>query len=375
MVRRIRRLARRSELRFREIRLFVRALASVRHPVLAQIVPIRRCNLSCAYCNEYDKHSAPVATGVMLQRIDRLAALGTTAIDLSGGEPLLHPELDGIVGRIRGHGIIAGLLTNGYLLSKTRIEQLNRAGLDRLQISIDNLLPNEVSHKSLKVLDRKLELLAAHADFGVNINTVLGEGVGDPADAVAIARRALSLGFHASVGLIHDGRGQRRALSERHRAAFDAIAALTRGFYSHAHDRVFQRTLARGAPNVWHCGAGGRYLYVCEDGLVHWCSQQRGHPAMPLDACTPADLERERLAEKSCAPYCTVSCVHRVALLDQLRERPPEAIGAIAAAHAASGGRVPASVRVLTWTFLSGPPARRMRQLAQRTLGSGPHTR
>jgi hypothetical protein len=52
--------------------------------------------------------------------------------------------------------MIATLITNGYLLSRDRIRRLNRAGLDHLQISIDNVTPDEVSKKSLKVLDQKL---------------------------------------------------------------------------------------------------------------------------------------------------------------------------------------------------------------------------
>jgi len=66
------------------------------------------------------------------------------------------------------------MITNGYLLNVERIERLNRAGLDHLQISIDNLVPDEVSKKSLKVLDKKLEMLAEHAEFHVNINSVVG---------------------------------------------------------------------------------------------------------------------------------------------------------------------------------------------------------
>src|SRR5437879_7526214 len=101
----------------------------------------------------------------MFQRVDKLGELGTSVVTISGGEPLLHPELDEIIRRIRRHGIIAGLITNGYLLTPERIARLNRAGLDHLQISIDNVMPDEVSKKSLKVLDRKLEMLAQHAEF------------------------------------------------------------------------------------------------------------------------------------------------------------------------------------------------------------------
>ena len=116
-------------------------------------------------------------------------------ITISGGEPLLHPELDEIIRRIRNRGMIAGLITNGYLLVADRIQRLNRAGLEWLQISIDNVTPDDVSKKSLKVLDKKLELLAEHADFHVNINSVVGGGVCNPQDALTIGRRALDAGF------------------------------------------------------------------------------------------------------------------------------------------------------------------------------------
>src|SRR5215469_4001580 len=142
--------------RLRELRMIAKGLWSTGHPILAHIIPIRRCNLSCAYCNEYDKHSQPVPTETMFHRINRLADLGTTIITISGGEPLLHPELDRIIRQIRRRGMIAGMITNGYLLTAGRIHCLNRAGLEHLQISIDNVTPDEVSKKSLKVLDKKL---------------------------------------------------------------------------------------------------------------------------------------------------------------------------------------------------------------------------
>src|SRR5579872_3604425 len=128
-------LARRLHRRARELRMIAKGLLSTDHPILAHIIPMRRCNLSCAYCNEYDKHSDPVPTATMFQRIDRLADLGTTIITISGGEPLLHPELDEIISHVRHRRIIAGMITNGYLLTADRIKRLNRVGLEHLQIS------------------------------------------------------------------------------------------------------------------------------------------------------------------------------------------------------------------------------------------------
>lgn len=295
----------------------LKAVASTDHPLLAHLIPIRRCNLSCTYCNEYDDFSKPVPTDQMLRRVDRLGGLGTSVVTISGGEPLLHPDLDDIIHQMVKRRIVSGLITNGYLLTADRIQRLNRAGLEWLQISIDNVNPDEVSKKSLKVLDRKLQLLAEHADFHVNINSVVGGGVCNPQDALIIGKRALALGFSSTVGIIHDGQGQLQPLKEDERAVYHEMKQLERRSFTRINS--FQDNIAQGRPNQWRCRAGGRYLYICEDGLVHYCSQQRGYPGIPLEKYTVADLRREFSTEKSCAPHCTVSCVHQVSIFDAWR--------------------------------------------------------
>ena len=295
----------------------IKALASTDHPLLAHLIPIRRCNLACTYCNEFDNFSKPVPTEQMLRRVDKLGELGTSVITISGGEPLLHPDLDDIIRQMVRRRIVSGLITNGYLLTADRIQRLNRAGLEWLQISIDNVNPDEVSKKSLKVLDRKLQLLAEHADFHVNINSVVGGGVKYPQDALVIGRRALELGFSSTVGIIHDGGGQLQPLDEEERRVYHEMKQLEKRSFTRIN--AFQDNIAQGRPNQWRCRAGGRYLYICEDGLVHYCSQQRGYPAIPLEHYTVADLRREFYTEKSCAPHCTVSCVHQVSIFDSWR--------------------------------------------------------
>ena len=334
--------------------MFVRAMQSSSHPILAQIVPIRRCNLDCGYCNEYDKTSAPVPIDTMLRRIDRLADLGTTIITLSGGEPTLHPDLDAIIRRIRDRGAIATLITNGLLLTPERIRALNRAGLDYLQISIDNLAPDDVSKKSLRVLDRKLEWLARYAQFGVTINSVLGAGVRNPDDAIVVGQRARELGFTSTVGILHDPGGQLQPLAPDQRGVYDRFRRLKTGLFSFAHFDHFQENIGRGLANDWHCRAGGRFLYICEDGLVHYCSQQRGHPGIPLENYTVDDIRREAGRPKACAPFCTISCVHQTAMLDEFRERPKDTLAGILDRRRALDPQFhpPALVGMLSWLFL-----------------------
>ena len=313
--------------KLRELRMIAKGLLSTEHPVQAQIIPMRQCNLSCTYCSEYDDFSDPVPLEEMNARIDKLAELGTTLIVISGGEPLLHPDLDEIIRRIRRRGMIAGLITNGYLLVPERIQRLNRAGLDHLQISIDNVMPDDVSNKSLKVLDKKLQWLQEHADFHVNINSVVGAGVRNQGDALTVAKRALELRFSSTVGIIHDDSGQLKPLSSEAQAVFHEIRKLSK--LSYARLNGFQEKIALGLPNRWRCRAGARFLYICEHGLVHYCSQQRGFPGIPLAQYTREDIRREFLTEKSCAPHCTVSCVHQTSLMDfwrALQTRPSHTV-------------------------------------------------
>jgi MoaA/NifB/PqqE/SkfB family radical SAM enzyme len=305
------------KLKIREASFITRGLLSTKHPVLAHIIPMRRCNLACTYCNEYDKVSDPVPLDEMNRRLDKLAELGTSIVTISGGEPLMHPELDAIIRRIRSHKMIAGLISNGYYFTPERIKRLNDAGLDSLQISIDNVEPDSVSKKSLKNLDKKLQHLAEHADFHVNINSVIGGGIKTPEDALVIARRAVELGFSSTVGVIHDHDGTLKPLGEREKEIFQQVKKL--GNHDLARLNWFQDSIAEGKPYEWRCRAGARYLYICEEGLVHWCSQQRGYPGIPLAEYTMKDFEREYNTEKWCAPTCTLQCVHQVGILDNWR--------------------------------------------------------
>src|SRR5260370_33670262 len=79
--------------RARELRMIAKGLLSTDHPVMAHIIPIRRCNLSCTYCNEYDTYSKPVSAEMVIHRLDRLAAFGPTIVTFPGAGPLVHPDL------------------------------------------------------------------------------------------------------------------------------------------------------------------------------------------------------------------------------------------------------------------------------------------
>jgi hypothetical protein len=103
---------------------------------------------------------------------------------------------------------------------------------------------------------------------------------------------------------------------------------------------------------------------------VHYCSQQRGRPGIPLERYTRADLERVAAVEKSCAPFCTISCVHPTAMLDTFRQNPRRVLAEMVAARRERNPayRPPVLLDALTWMLLNGPLKQALSQAALRFL-------
>jgi len=284
-------------------------------PFLAQLVVTRRCNLSCRYCNEFDETSPPVPTEVLKARIDKLKALGTFSLELTGGEPLLHPDIYDLIAYARGlrfHKVM--MISNAFLLNEERAGRLADAGLDELQISVDGVKANDDTRKVLDTLRPKLEQLARLARFEVVLSGVLGAA--PPSEVFEVVDFAKRQGFRPRVLVLHDDRG-RMTLTDEERRAFEQVkAALGRGF-GEARD-YRQRLLEQGrAP--FKCRAGSRYLYVDEEGMVHWCSQTRDRFGLPLADYDFDELRRQFHHPKPCAPTCTVGCARTQSWPDEWR--------------------------------------------------------
>jgi MoaA/NifB/PqqE/SkfB family radical SAM enzyme len=298
---------------------FVQRLAYA--PFLVQVVVTRRCNLSCTYCDEFDERSLPVPTDVLKRRIDQIRRLGAWSIEWSGGEPLLHPDLCEITRYAKEQGFTrVMLLSNGFLLDPDKIQALNQAGLDDLQVSVDGVVPNQNTVKVLKPLRAKLEALARAAKFRVTLNAVIGSA---PApEAIEVIAFAQTQGFRPRVCLIHDHDGQIKLGADDMRVYKQIRRQLGRAFHESAE---YRGRLMRDGRAPFKCRAGSRYLYVDEEGSVHWCSQQRGAFAVPLDEYTPQHLKEQFHNPKSCADQCTVGCVRTCSRYDQWR--PQRALG------------------------------------------------
>jgi MoaA/NifB/PqqE/SkfB family radical SAM enzyme len=306
----------------RPIRAVVRGLAMLARPdrpLLAQLVVTRRCNLACGYCNEYDDFSAPVPIAVLLERVDHLAGLGTFIVTLTGGEPLLHPQIEQIAERVTAHGMVCTMISNGYPLTLAKVRALNRTGLSLLQLSVDNREPNAVSHKSFSKIRDKLALLRDHARFAINVNAVLGSSGKEETRQLVAEIRAY--GFYMTVGLLHDEKGQIDGglLGDDLPAFYREMRQLCRKSAWHRPGEGWEEALLSGDYASFRCRAGARYLYVGEDGRVSYCSQRRNDPGTDLLAYGRQDTARAFALPKGCEARCTIACVRRASALDEWR--------------------------------------------------------
>jgi len=288
-------------------------------PLLAQLVVIRRCNLSCGYCNEYDDHSPPIPVEELFARVDHLAELGCLVLTLTGGEPFMHPRLDEVVARAVSHGMVVTAISNAYPITKGWIRRMNDAGLSLLQVSVDNMEPNEVSQKSWSKIKKRLLLLKEHATFKLNVNAVLGSS--PPKQTRHLIDEIRSLGFYMTVGLLHDQQGQidPGLIGDILPEFYEEMRALCNKSFFHQFGEGWEQKMLQGGTAPWRCRAGARYLYIDEFGKVAYCSQRRAEPDIALLEYTRSDLKREYDRPKGCEESCTIACVRRASSLDEWR--------------------------------------------------------
>jgi MoaA/NifB/PqqE/SkfB family radical SAM enzyme len=287
-------------------------------PFLAQLVIIRRCNLSCSYCSEYDKVSDPIPTEILGQRLWKLKSLGTFGISLTGGEPTLHPQLPDLIRKCRQLGFFrTGMISNGFLLRPDLIKALNEAGLQEMQISIDGVEANHITQKVLANLKKRLQWLREHARFRVIVSGVLGAC--PPEEAEEVLAFAQQMGFIPRVLLLHDSNGQLKPSNEEVKTFEKIVRQLPKTVVDFSN---YRKRLVRDGFAPFKCRAGSRYLYVDEYGKVSWCSQTRSVWSKNLMDYKCDDLREQFYKYKPCHATCTLGCARSTSQLDNWRAQP-----------------------------------------------------
>ena len=188
---------------------------------------LRRCNLTCKHCYATSADSPfrnELNTIEALRVIDDLYAAGVRVLILSGGEPLLRPDLFQLAGHARAQGFFVALSSNGTLIDETNIERIANAQFDYVGVSIDGLQDVHDAWRqmagSFAAALRAIDLCRQH-DIRVGLRTTLTQHNTPQLPAILSLMRDHDVQKFYLSHLNYSGRGKRSS-------KFDAHHAMTR---------------------------------------------------------------------------------------------------------------------------------------------------
>ncbi|MCK5876148.1 MAG: heme d1 biosynthesis radical SAM protein NirJ [Candidatus Marithrix sp.] len=134
---------------------------------------IRRCNLTCKHCYSISADTnfkGELSTPEIFSVMDDLKAFRVPVLILSGGEPLLHPDIFTISAHAKAMGFYVGLSTNGTLINSTNIEQIVDIGYDYVGISLDGLrTTHDHFRRQQGAFDKSLLAIRLCKEYGIKV--------------------------------------------------------------------------------------------------------------------------------------------------------------------------------------------------------------
>src|ERR671925_980506 len=152
-------------------------LDSVPTTLLAELT--HRCPLHCPYCSnplEMVRAQGELGTEDWKRAFSQARELGVLQLGLSGGEPLVRKDLEELAAHARGLDLYTTLVTSGLGLTRTRAERLREAGLEHIQISIQDADPvtaERIAGVSSVKQKQAAAAIVKELGFAFSINVVL----------------------------------------------------------------------------------------------------------------------------------------------------------------------------------------------------------
>jgi len=119
------------------------------HPILCNYYVTYRCNAACSFCDIWERPSPYISVENAIQNFDHLKKLGVKVIDFTGGEPLLHREIDVLLIEAKKRKFMTTLTTNTLLYPKWA--KKIKGKVDMLHFSIDSA--DKVRHNESRKVD------------------------------------------------------------------------------------------------------------------------------------------------------------------------------------------------------------------------------
>ena len=250
-----------------------------------------RCPLACGYCSnpiDLDRRRDELDTDEWKRVLAEAAALGVLQVNLTGGEPLVRDDLEALIAEARARELYVNLITSGIPADGARLGRLAAAGLDSVQLSVQDVDPAGAGWIAGRdALDGKLEMAAAARALGLplTLNVVLHRGnIARTAEFVALAERLgaerLELANTQYLGwalINRDALLPSRAAVDAARAIADAARTRLRGRI----EILFVRPdYYADRPRACMDGWARRYIVVTPDGTALPCHQAGSIPTL-----------------------------------------------------------------------------------------------
>jgi len=261
-----------------------------------------RCPLRCVYCSnplDYARHGDALDTAAWLRVFREAEALGVVQLHLTGGEPLVRDDLEPLVEGARALDLYTNLITSGIPCTRERLERLRAAGLDNVQVSIQDVrAPESDRIAGLRSFERKLEVARWVKDLGLplTINTVLHrenldrvDEVIELAESLHADRLELANTQYLAWALLN-----RRALLPT-REQLDRAREVARAARQRLRGRMevlfvipdYYAEFPKSCMDGW----GRRFIVVAPDGAALPCHAARSLPRLSFDRVQDRPLD------------------------------------------------------------------------------------
>lgn len=291
-------------------------------PLFATLAVTYRCNYRCSFCDLPDRARGDPPLEQLIARVDRIATDGALAVGITGGEPLLHPQLFAVIAAARARGLLVHLNSNGSRLTTAAVLPLLAAGLHSINLSLDGA--TAATHDGLRrapgsfaqISATVAALRAARNGTTPRIGLVMAITPTNFGEVAAFARLAVAWGVDAAGFLPHHEFVETRSRLDAASAALlaaELTAAAEAGDVldnSPAYRNAIAPFLA-GRPMPVECSAASTHVAIAPDGRRYACvplmTLERGGVTFDQPGPPPPPTARER--EEVCR-QCWWNC-HR----------------------------------------------------------------
>ncbi|MBI2266647.1 MAG: radical SAM protein [Armatimonadetes bacterium] len=235
------------------------------------------CNLNCKYCyrDAGGRKAHHLPTSALLRALDEMAQEGVRVVELTGGEPLFHPDSRSILVWCLNRFELVCLLTNGWLLDRALLDEV--CGFEhKLLVQVDLDGPSPFVHDQMRGVSGSFEraclAITLLSQRGIRCKvamTVAPDNLPFTEDVLLLARR-LGATFFSCASVVDFGRGSTCHLSYEETCTFQEQLSLLRAKHRHF---LFPAETDLGGLNSGprRCGAGWRMMVLGPDGSIRFC--------------------------------------------------------------------------------------------------------